>query len=99
MREKCTCAYACIYEMALTTHHLTSTDTFSHPTNVSYDVRSTDQYQPSLLLTVEDGVDLGTMLGKGYVVGYKGCSSDPTKVCYIINKIGVSCYIHVHWCM
>ena len=82
--------YVCVSLLLI---HLTSADILNDPTNVSYNIRNTDQYQPSLLLTVEDGIDLEVKSGKGYVVGYKGCGSNPTKVCYINDTTGVSCYI------
>jgi hypothetical protein len=73
-------------------------DVFSDSTNISYDIRNTDQYQPSFILTVEGGdlVDLGNwVIKKGYVVGYRGCSSNPSQVCYIRHASGVSCQLMV----
>ena len=82
--------------MPLLFSHLTSADVFSDSTNISYNIRNTDQYQPSFILTVEGGdlVDLGNwVIKKGYLVGYRGCSSNPSQVCYIRHASGVSCQL------
>ena len=79
--------YVCtMYHLLLI--HLTPAETSD--LNMSYTVKATDQYQPSFLLTLEDGLDQG--FNKVYVVGYRGCSSNSTDVCYIRGAYGVSCY-------
>ena len=65
-----------------------SADAVDDSTIVSYTIRNTEQNQPSLMFEVLSGdyrdlrstfrVDL-----PGYVIGYRGCSHNPTKICYV----------------
>ena len=74
-------------------------DRFTDSTVVSYHIRSNTQIQPSVIIEVKDGdykrlrstgrVDA---IRRGYIIGYRGCVSNPSQVCYIFHY-DVSMYI------
>ena len=68
-------------------------DRFNDSTVVSYHIRSSTQIQPSVIIEVKDGdykrlrsagqVDT---IRTGYIIGYRGCASNPSQVCYIFHN-------------
>ena len=76
-----------------------NTDRFTDSTVVSYHIRSNTQIQPSVIIEIKDG-DYKSLRNtgrvhysrKGYIIGYRGCVSNPSQVCYIFHN-DVSMYI------
>ena len=76
-------------------------DRFTDSTDVSYHIRSSTQIQPSVIIEIKDG-DFKRLRNRGqvdssrrgYIIGYRGCVSNPSQVCYIFhNDVSMHVYI------